>query len=121
MVDWHYIGGCFVSALTATMAMSIICKRKHKPSLPVELGRPVRIDYTNWRGERRIRLIEPLDLVFKKSEWHPGEQWFIEALDIGKSPSDPDKRDFALANIHQWIDSVVDAHEMMQGYAPGDV
>lgn len=67
-------------------------------------GRIVKIDYTNWRGERRTRPIDPVALVFKKSGWHEKPQWFVEAFDVGADKHYDEPKDFALANIHQWID-----------------
>ena len=37
----------------------------------------VEIDYTNWRGERKLRKIEPLALILGSNEWHPETQWLI--------------------------------------------
>lgn len=75
---------------------------RHKPA-PVS-GRIVKIDYTNWRGDRRTRIIDPVALVFKKSEWHEEPQWFIEAFDCERRDAMDEPRDFALANIHAWLD-----------------
>lgn len=59
----------------------------------------VRIDYTNWRGERSERLIQPLSIEFSSNEWHPDPQWLLFALDVAKQ----DTRTFAMAMIHDWI------------------
>lgn len=56
------------------------------------------IDYTNWRGERAMRRIRPLRLVFENNEWHPETQWLLEAVDLDTMSS----RTFAMANIHSW-------------------
>lgn len=58
----------------------------------------VTIDYTNWRGERSMRNIRPLRLVFENNEWHPVTQWILEAIDLDKG----EERSFALADIHAW-------------------
>lgn len=64
-------------------------------------SRYVVIDYTNWRGERRERLIEPLYRIeFENSEWHPETQWVLYAIDREKGRNVI--RDFALASIHSW-------------------
>jgi hypothetical protein len=34
--------------------------------------RQVKIDYTNWKNERSIRLIQPIEIIFSQNEWHPG-------------------------------------------------
>lgn len=58
----------------------------------------VKIDYTNWRGERAWRHIIPVSWSFTSNEWHPDTQWLVEATDIEKG----EIRTFALANIHAW-------------------
>lgn len=62
------------------------------------------IDYTNWRGERRERLIRPVDINFRSTYWHPDPQWLLHAIDVEKARAgdvDAD-RDFALTGIHSW-------------------
>lgn len=60
--------------------------------------RAVSIDYTNWRGERAWRWIEPEHLRFGTSEHHGDPQWLLEAVDVAKG----EPRTFALRNIHAW-------------------
>ncbi len=61
----------------------------------------VLIDYTNWRGERRVRSILPQRIAFCANEWHPVAQWMIFAIDLDdKAPRI--EKGFALANIHDW-------------------
>lgn len=62
------------------------------------LGQNVRIDYTNWRGERSTREIVPIRIVWGSNKWHPEEQWMLEATDVDKY----EFRTFALANVHSW-------------------
>lgn len=57
------------------------------------------IDYTNYRGERRERLIEPTgDMYFESSTWHPELQWVMLAFDCEEPGTKPKK--FALKGIH---------------------
>lgn len=59
------------------------------------------IDYTNWRGERRERLVEPLlaePMVWGKSEWHPEDQWLLQAMDM----KDGVVKQWAMSGIHSW-------------------
>ena len=58
----------------------------------------VKILYTNYRGETAVRLILPDKIWFGKTEWHPDEQWLLDAYDIHKQA----KRSFALREIQQW-------------------
>lgn len=63
--------------------------------------RDVTIDYTNWRGERRMRKIRPLNIVFRASSWHPQNQWLLSAIDL----EDGEVKEFALKDIAKWIAS----------------
>ena len=57
------------------------------------------IDYTNWRGERRVREIYPTGyLEFSNTEYHPETQWLIEAVDV----EDGKVKLFALKDIHSF-------------------
>lgn len=59
----------------------------------------VTIDYTNWRGERRVRKIVPTGhLEFSNTEYHPDSQWLLEAVDV----EDGKIKLFALLDIHQF-------------------
>lgn len=59
---------------------------------------PVRIVYTNYRGETAPRTIIPRRLWFGSTEWHPEEQWLLDALDVEKN----EQRSFAVADISKW-------------------
>ena len=61
--------------------------------------RPVVIDYTNWKGVRRLRTVLPFSLSYKKSPWHPTAQWIMEAYDV---EDDNKLKDFALMGIHSF-------------------
>ena len=58
----------------------------------------VRLDYTNWRGERRKYLVLPVRVIFGSNTWHPEKQWLLEALDVKKSRLST----FAVQQIHSW-------------------
>jgi predicted DNA-binding transcriptional regulator YafY len=60
--------------------------------------RTVKIDYTNWEGERATRLILPMALRFGTNIWHPVPQWLLEAFDLARN----EERTFALKDIHGW-------------------
>lgn len=61
----------------------------------------VRIDYTNYRGERRWRTIVPVSLQFRKSAWHGNrKQWYLVAIDVSRGV----ERDFAMQDVHAWVD-----------------
>ena len=55
------------------------------------------IDYTNWRGERRVRRIRPNAIRFAASPpWHPDKTWLLTAQDMDTG----EQRDFAMVCIH---------------------
>lgn len=57
------------------------------------------IDYTNWRGERRERTIEPIQrgIVLDSNQYHPERQWLLHAYD-----EDGKVKTFAMSGIHSW-------------------
>ncbi len=62
----------------------------------------VEIDYTNYRGERRLRKILPLRIIFGENPYHKdGEQWFVTAVDLETEQI----RTFAMKDIHSWKSS----------------
>ena len=58
----------------------------------------VNIAYLNHRGERSTRTIKPRVLRFGTSDYHPDEQWLLEAFDYGKDA----ERTFAMRDILAW-------------------
>lgn len=61
------------------------------------------IDYTNWKGTRRVRTIQPINLFFGCDEWHKEPQWLLEALDIESN----EHRTFAIKDIHSWKPALI--------------
>ncbi len=59
---------------------------------------PAYIRYRNHRGEVSWRRITPLGIVHGLSQWHPGEQWLLQAWDEDKQA----QRTFALADVLEW-------------------
>ena len=62
----------------------------------------VKILYTNWKDETRYRLIKPISIEFKSTEWHKEEQWILSAVDIEKNAI----RNFAIKDIKEWITEI---------------
>lgn len=58
------------------------------------------IDYTNWRGERRVRKIRPSSIMFSSNEWHTETQWFVYAFDC--EDYNRPLKSFAMSGIHRW-------------------
>ena len=56
------------------------------------------IRYTNYRGETADRRIIPIGIRFGSCEWHPEEQWLLDAFDLDRGAD----RSFALKDVLQW-------------------
>jgi predicted DNA-binding transcriptional regulator YafY len=61
--------------------------------------RAVVIDYTNHRGDRAERFIDPQEFFFGSDEWHREPQWLVRAWDLEKIA----ERTFAMAGVHSWM------------------
>ena len=59
----------------------------------------VSIVYTNYRGETGVRKVIPKNIWFGKTDWHPEEQWLLDAHDVEKGAD----RSFALKDIRSWF------------------
>lgn len=55
--------------------------------------------YTNWKGEVETRRVEPIKLYYGSTEWHPKEQWLLEAMDLDKGAI----RQFAVNDIIDYV------------------
>lgn len=58
-------------------------------------GDPVKVAYTNYRGETSERTIRPMYPWYGSTEWHPEPQWLLRAFDFDKGA----ERDFALKDF----------------------
>lgn len=71
-----------------------------QPSSPHDLDqrKAIRIVYTNYRGETASRHVIPQRVWFGATDWHPKEQWLLDALDLDKGA----ERSFALRDIKSY-------------------
>ncbi len=53
-------------------------------------------EYTNWRVERRVRTIRPINLWFGKTHFHPQPGWLVKA-----EAEDGIIKDFALSGFEK--------------------
>lgn len=60
--------------------------------------RVVTVDYTNWKGERSTRRIQPIRMLWGSNKWHTEPQWLLVAIDLDKG----DERVFAMSGFHGW-------------------
>lgn len=58
------------------------------------------IDYTNWRGVRKVYLIMPLDFRYVENEYHPIRCAAIVALDMKVRIV----KTFPISHIRTWTD-----------------
>lgn len=73
----------------------------HDPTTPEAATyrrQQVTIDYTNWKGERALRRIQPRALRWGQTPYHPEPQFLLRAWDLEKGAM----REFALKDIHTW-------------------
>ncbi len=56
----------------------------------------INIDYTNYKGVRGVRMIDPILLHWGSNQYHKKPQWLLEAYDCEKG----EYRSFAVADIH---------------------
>ena len=67
---------------------------KSRPPIPSR----VTIDYTNYRGVRRPRVIEPLRFYYGSTQHHTEPQYLLDAICVEKG-----LRTFAMKDIHSWV------------------
>ena len=65
----------------------------------METEKIVKILYTNYRGETKIRKIIPDKIWFGKTDWHQEKQWLFDAFDMDKNA----ERSFAIKDIKSWF------------------
>jgi predicted DNA-binding transcriptional regulator YafY len=71
----------------------------------MKFSNAVSIDYTNWKGARRVRKILPMSILFGSNQYHPGEQWLLEAADLEDNDA---IKTFSMKDIHSWTHDIVD-------------
>jgi predicted DNA-binding transcriptional regulator YafY len=75
-------------------------KSKQGDDAAPDIRKAVCIVYTNYRGETAQRRIVPQRVWFGATEWHPGEQWLLDAFDLEKGSP----RSFALRDIKSYLE-----------------
>lgn len=63
-------------------------------AIPLD-GQPVEAEYTNYRGERRVRRFKVLGVYWGETEHHPGMQWMAHVWDFDKEGD----RDYAFSGF----------------------
>ncbi len=63
------------------------------------LNNPIKVQYTNYRGETAVRTIVPLSFEFGRTDYHPHEQWLVKVWDVDRNA----ERLYALKDISKWF------------------
>lgn len=58
-------------------------------------GEVVEVEYTNYRGEKAVRRVEPQRIWFGSTDFHPEPQWLLDVFDLGRAAI----RTFAMRDI----------------------
>lgn len=56
---------------------------------------PLTFTYRNWKGEVSVRRVQPIEIRFAATSWHPVPQYLLRAFDVDKG----EIRDFAWVDI----------------------
>lgn len=62
------------------------------------MSNAVEIIYTNYKGVTSTRTVQPIEVWFGNTEYHPENQWLLRAVDIKKN----EERNFAMKDIKNW-------------------
>lgn len=65
-------------------------------NVPLDLKQSIRVDYTNYKGERRIRKVIPIKIKFGHSDFHKMDTWLMDVYDLEKEAF----RTYAFLGIH---------------------
>lgn len=56
-------------------------------------------EYVNWKGDKAVRRVKPLEIWYGHTEWHPDDGWLLKAVDLDKNA----ERNFAVKDIVKWL------------------
>jgi len=71
---------------------------------------PIKVIYTNWRGETSMRSVTPMGIHFGSTEWHPEPQWLLKVFDHDKQAD----RDYVLRDcVFAQAPDVIDPDELL--------
>lgn len=87
------------SFLLGVCAMQLEGTENHQQIPAAFLNHPIKVRYTNYRGETAVRTIVPLKFEFGKTDYHPHDQWLVVVWDVDRNA----QRLYALKDISQWF------------------
>jgi hypothetical protein len=65
----------------------------------ISLNNPIKVEYTNYRGEKGVRTIVPISFFFGTTQYHPEAQWLVKLWDCDRQA----ERIYALKEITRWF------------------
>lgn len=94
----------FIISLLLGATMHAMDQNKQTPFIVPELSQaglknPIKVEYTNYRGEKGIRTIVPISFFFGSNEYHTQEQWLLKVWDCDRQA----ERIYALQEITRWF------------------
>lgn len=86
------------------IGLAMFTTNANQPVFPIEitqagLNNPIKVEYTNYRGEKEVRTIIPMSFFFGSTEYHPQEQWLLRVWDCDRHA----ERIYALKEISRWF------------------
>jgi hypothetical protein len=82
--------------INGVQCATVYDKEQERPSISDK--QIVTFTYQNHRDETVMRTAFPIAIEWKKTKWHPIEQWILEAWDMDKDAM----RSFAMEDIREW-------------------
>ncbi len=84
--------------------MFAVDSNKNTPVMPAGVtsamsAHPIKVRYTNYRGETAVRTIVPISFYFGSTEYHKDEQWLVKLWDVERGA----ERIYALKEITEWF------------------
>ena len=61
--------------------------------------KPLKFEYVNWKREKAVRSVRPIEIWYGKTQWHPKEGWLLKALDLEKN----EERNFSVKDIIKFL------------------
>lgn len=60
------------------------------------MDKEIDLEYTNWKGDTRIRKVIPLRVWYGSTKFHGAPQWLLKVRDLEKDA----ERDFSMADCN---------------------
>ena len=64
----------------------------------IAAGMAIEVEYTNYRGIKAVRRVEPRRMWFGATDYHPEPQWLMDVFDLDRGAI----RTFAMRDINRF-------------------